>query len=160
LGSFQGRRKPGRCLRSQWAHSLWSPGCRQQKVCASDSPDCRCVMKRVPVRVYDHPNWKNNSLLTPTTVSHGSSPHAVHDLLLATPMPSAAPTIVPSYASRFKHLALSFPSENVLHVELNRFVCFPISPFTHQNTVICPPSTDSSIDLHLGHPSTHSMKSE
>ncbi|KAF8472261.1 ClpP/crotonase [Russula ochroleuca] len=31
------------------------------------------------------------------------------------------PPIVPPYASQFKHLAMSFPSENVLHVELKRF---------------------------------------
>ncbi|KAF8502688.1 ClpP/crotonase [Russula emetica] len=29
--------------------------------------------------------------------------------------------IAPSYAPQFKHLAMSFPSENVLHVELKRF---------------------------------------
>ncbi|KAH9970671.1 ClpP/crotonase [Russula compacta] len=30
------------------------------------------------------------------------------------------PSTVPSYASQFRHLILSFPSENVLHVQLNR----------------------------------------
>ncbi|KAI0246869.1 ClpP/crotonase [Lactifluus subvellereus] len=30
------------------------------------------------------------------------------------------PCIVPSYASQFNHLTLSFPSNNVLHIELNR----------------------------------------
>jgi hypothetical protein len=33
--------------------------------------------------------------------------------------------IVPPYASQFKHLTMSFPSENVLHIELKRSVlCF------------------------------------
>lgn len=36
------------------------------------------------------------------------------------PVSATMHPIAPSYASQFKHLALSFPSENVLHVELKR----------------------------------------
>ena len=41
--------------------------------------------------------------------------------ILLSPLRVMTP-IVPPYASRFMHLSMSFPSENILHVELKRFI--------------------------------------
>ena len=46
--------------------------------------------------------------------------HIVCQILLS-PLHVMTP-IAPSYASRFMHLSLSFPSENILHIELKRYV--------------------------------------
>ena len=73
-----------------------------------------------------------------------SSPHPTTSLL-AISMP--ATSIVPPYASRFKRLALSFPSENVLHLELKRFVFFH-SPTQTPRFVLSRPSRRPP----LGHP--------
>jgi len=62
-----------------------------------------------------HPRYrrkKSNPRLPPERIDT--------DLLLATPMPTPTPIAPPPYASRFKHLTLSLPSENVLHLELKR----------------------------------------
>jgi hypothetical protein len=40
--------------------------------------------------------------------------------LTTAPVSATMHPIAPSYASQFKHLTMSFPSENVLHVQLKR----------------------------------------
>ena len=67
----------------------------------------------------------------PTPQSPTSPRTQRHDLPLTVPMPAPTSIAPPPYASRFKHLTLSFPSENVLHVELERCSFFFFSKLRH-----------------------------